>query len=171
MLIIRDLGTEVVDIFVGSDRKRFVVHKKPLISGSDYFNKALNGNFKEATENAIHLEEMVPSAVGLMIGWIYRGALPGMEKNISPFIRSNTSNPETSTVVPNATSINGTCYPYATTLNTTSDITGRELYTHISAQPQYSAFSSEELRLADYSKTPLHYFLSIRLLRSCYRQF
>jgi len=152
--MIRDLGTDVVDIFVGSDRKRFVVHKQPLISGSDYFNKALNGGFREATENAIHLEELDPAAVGLMIGWIYRGVIPGMEKSISPFTRPGTSNRKAPAFVPNSASINGTQYPYSATLNTQSDVTGRELYTHISAHPHYSAFSSEELRLTDYSKTP-----------------
>jgi hypothetical protein len=64
----RDLGTDVVSIYVGPDRKHYVVHKQLLTSQSDYFDKALNGNFKEAEENKIHLEEDDPAAIGLMIG-------------------------------------------------------------------------------------------------------
>ena len=57
---LRDLGTEIVDIFVGPQRKRYVVHKKLLTIQSDYFDKALNGRFKEAEENSIYLKEEDP---------------------------------------------------------------------------------------------------------------
>jgi hypothetical protein len=66
----RDLGTEVVSVYVGAspDRKHYVVHKQLLTSQSDYFDKALNGKFREAEENKIDLEEDDPAAIGLMIG-------------------------------------------------------------------------------------------------------
>jgi hypothetical protein len=66
----RDLGTEVVYVYVGAapDRKHYVVHKQLLTSQSDYFDKALNGKFREAEENKIDLEEDDPAAIGLMIG-------------------------------------------------------------------------------------------------------
>jgi len=62
------LGTEVVDIYVGPERKHYVVHKKPLTSRSEYFSKALDGHFREAEENSIHLKEDDPAAVALLIG-------------------------------------------------------------------------------------------------------
>jgi hypothetical protein len=37
-----------------------VVHKKLLAAQSDYFDKALNGRFREAEENSIHLKEEDP---------------------------------------------------------------------------------------------------------------
>jgi hypothetical protein len=67
--ISRDLGFEIVDIYVGAERKRYVVHKKLLVDQSEYFHKALTGSFMEAEENSIHLKEEDPTAVALLIGW------------------------------------------------------------------------------------------------------
>ena len=67
------MGTEVVSIYVGEERKRFVVHKDLLTSQSEYFDKALNGNFKEAEENAIYFKEDDPVAIGFLVTWLYRG--------------------------------------------------------------------------------------------------
>jgi hypothetical protein len=78
----------VVSIYVGPNRKHYVVHKQLLTSQSDYFDKALNGRFKEAEEGKIHLEEDDPAAVELLIGWLYRGVIPGTGKKLSPFTRS-----------------------------------------------------------------------------------
>ena len=69
----RDIGTEVVDIYAGPERKHFVVHKNLLTTQSEYFNKALTGNFLEAEEKSIHLKEEDPAAVALLISkfsWI-----------------------------------------------------------------------------------------------------
>ena len=78
------MGTDVIDIYVGPSRKHFVVHKNLLTSKSDYFNKALNGSFKEAAEQSITFEELEPAAFALMIGWLYKGTIPGIEKQLRP---------------------------------------------------------------------------------------
>lgn len=75
----------MVSIYVGPERKHYVVHKRLLTSQSDYFDKALNGGFKEAEENKIHLEEDDPAAVGLLVGWLYRGVIPGTGRKPGPF--------------------------------------------------------------------------------------
>ena len=85
------MGTEVVSIYVGEERKRFVVHKDLLTSQSEYFDKALNGNFKEAEENAIYFKEDDPVVVGYFVTWLYRGVIPealgGSSNGPSPFAR------------------------------------------------------------------------------------
>ncbi|KAH8590801.1 hypothetical protein B0O99DRAFT_282193 [Bisporella sp. PMI_857] len=146
-----DLGTEVVDIYAGN--KHYLVHKRLLTSKSDYFEKALNGQFKEAAENTIHLEDVEPTAVALLIGWLYRGSIPGMDRKLSPFTRSARTSLEESLPVPNAISINGTLVGYTPLQEMRDTIFGVsffERFCHISAQPPYSSFSQEELRIADY---------------------
>jgi len=150
----RDLGTEVVDIYVGPENKRYVVHKKPLTSQSEYFNKALNGHFKEAEENSIYLKEDNPAAVTLLIGWIYRGVIPGTESKISPFAKSvfKSTTGHTKVEVPMAETINGTHFPFAPTVEgePNSSYGMRNSFQHLCLQQQYVSFSPEELRLADY---------------------
>lgn len=50
----------------------------------------MNGRFKEAEEGKIYLEEDDPAAVGLLIGWLYRGIIPGVKK-ASPFAAKSMS--------------------------------------------------------------------------------
>lgn len=149
-----DLGTEVIDIFVGPERKRYVVHKQPLTSKSEYFRTVFNGNFKEAQENSIHLKEEDPAAVALMIGWVYRGVIPGTGKKISAFAQPFVPQPTKKSDVPNATSINGSQYPFAPYYEAEPHSSSglRNAFHNIGFQPQYRMFSQEELRLADYEE-------------------
>jgi hypothetical protein len=146
------LGTEVIDIFVGPERKRYVVHKQPLTSKSEYFRTVFKGGFKEAEENSIHLREEDPAAVALMIGWVYRGVIPGMERKISPFAQPYAPNPLQKSDIPNANSIDGSRYPFAPyyEVEPNSSSGMRNAFQNIGFQPQYQMFSQEELRVADY---------------------
>jgi hypothetical protein len=63
----------VIDIYVGPEKKRYVVHNHLLKSRSEYFDKALNGPFNEAKENSIYLEKDGPATVGLLVAFMYRG--------------------------------------------------------------------------------------------------
>jgi BTB/POZ domain-containing protein len=65
------LGTELVQLVVGSDRKILSVHKKLLCSVSEFFDKALNGRFAEASSNQMELPEDTPSIVSMFISWLY----------------------------------------------------------------------------------------------------
>ena len=159
--IYRALGFEVVDLFVGPQRKRFVVHKDLLTAQSDFFSKALTGSFKEAEENSIHLKEEDPAAVALLVAWLYLGILPGSESLAAPF--AVFPSPQT-TQMP--VSEKGTFYPFAPTLLQDPHSSGlhgpyyqMESLNHICYQPHYGIFSQEELRLADYQlgrKSQIH---------------
>lgn len=109
----------------------------------------------EAEENSIHLKEEDPAAVALLIGWLYRGVIPGTEKYMSPFIKSIFSFSETIQI---PISEQGTLYPFTPTQIPVQAIlfgglgsgSGSDCFHHICSQSQYTIFSPEELRLADY---------------------
>jgi hypothetical protein len=166
------------------------VHKKPLVTQSEYFRNAFKGDFKEAHENSIHLKEEDPAAVALLIGFVYRGVIPGTEKKISPFAQPFISSSREKPTIPNAENIDGTRYPFSTTTlpeeNSTQGmrnqvstksktalfskqhmqkgvsqkLTQTLQFQSICFLPQYSMFSHEELRLADY-KVGRQYFDSV----------
>ena len=70
------MGDQSVIIFVGPERKRYLIHKTLLTNQSEYFDKALNGSFKEADEQSIYLEEETPAAFDLLVGWLYQNSIP-----------------------------------------------------------------------------------------------
>lgn len=65
------MGSEIVHVFVGKDRKKFAVHKKLICSVSDFFDKAFNGGFKEARENSMNLDEDDPLTFAVFLEWLY----------------------------------------------------------------------------------------------------
>lgn len=71
-----DLGSEIVDLCVGKEGKRYTVHKDQLFSGSKYFaflrrQPGMNGN--NAT---IDMRDEDTGAVSLLISFIYRRSIP-----------------------------------------------------------------------------------------------
>jgi hypothetical protein len=70
------MGSQSVIIYVGPERKRYLIHKELLTKQSEFFNRALNGKFKEAEENSIYLEEESTAAFDLLVGWLYQGRIP-----------------------------------------------------------------------------------------------
>jgi BTB/POZ domain len=81
------MASESVIIYVGPERKRYLIHKDLLTKQSEFFDKALNGKFKEAKENSIYLGEESPDAFDLLVGWLYQGHIPHIG---SPFGRLKT---------------------------------------------------------------------------------
>lgn len=75
LIISRDLGTECVQLFAGSDRKPFQVHKKLICSASKFFDKASNGRFVEASSNQMELPEDTADTVAMFVAWLYKGGL------------------------------------------------------------------------------------------------
>ena len=142
------MGIEVVNVYVGPERKRYVVHKNLLIAESDYFKAALLGSFIEAEENSIHLKEEDPAAVALLIGWLYHGVIPGTESFTNPF------GPFTPTMFSSTQPIEipvsemGSAFQFNPT--PTPDIPNlMNMFQHLCAQSHYTIFSPEELRLAE----------------------
>jgi hypothetical protein len=70
-LTYRNLGTELVAIYVGKKPTQFVIHKKLLCDTTDFFLKAFSGSFKES-EGTMDLPEEHPGAFALSVDWLYR---------------------------------------------------------------------------------------------------
>jgi hypothetical protein len=77
----RAMGDEAVVISVGPEHKRYLIHKALLTKQSEYFDRAFNGSFKEANEQAIHFEEESPAAFDLLVGWLYQNHIPVIERS------------------------------------------------------------------------------------------
>ncbi|KAG4437856.1 hypothetical protein IFR05_006658 [Cadophora sp. M221] len=71
------LGSKIVTIHVGPKRKVFTFHKKLLCDRSDFFFKAFNGGFKEATTGVMYLPEDDVDALDSLIVYVYQDLLPG----------------------------------------------------------------------------------------------
>lgn len=69
----------IAKVFVGEEKK---MYQLPLdhISAIPFFNKALNGSFKEGLSKSIELPEDEPAVFELLVRWLYRG-LPADELN------------------------------------------------------------------------------------------
>jgi hypothetical protein len=51
----------IVTIEIGAERKQYCVHKALLVHHSEYFKKALQGDWKEAREGKVTLEDVEPA--------------------------------------------------------------------------------------------------------------
>ncbi|KAL8734578.1 MAG: hypothetical protein Q9166_001478 [cf. Caloplaca sp. 2 TL-2023] len=65
------LTGEAINVFVGTSKKPFIVHRDLLIAKSTFFNAALTGTWKEATEGKIRLTEEDPAIFSTYVLWIY----------------------------------------------------------------------------------------------------
>jgi BTB/POZ domain len=70
------LGSEVVTLVVGAEKKIYVIHKKLLCDRSVYFSKAFQGRFKEASEGRMELPNDTVAAFDCLITWLYWGNMP-----------------------------------------------------------------------------------------------
>ncbi len=71
----RLLTSELVTVYVGPSKKKWVLHKNLLCARSSFFETAFGGNFKESKENAIYLPEDDKAAFELLAGWLYNGGI------------------------------------------------------------------------------------------------
>ena len=62
-----------VTVLVGTELVAFKAPKDMLCHHSKFFDRALNGKWKEALENQITLEEDKPSAFELIVQWMFTG--------------------------------------------------------------------------------------------------
>lgn len=152
-----NLGTEMINLYVGEERKRFVIHKKLLTSQSAYFDKAFNGRFVEAGENSIHLVEDDAATVALLVAFIYRGSIPGTDSKAAPFVTFESPPKNQNLSVSMTDTIAGTLLSFMPTVGPPGMLE-RDVMQHISFQREYLLFSTEELRLVDY-KTGRKYLL------------
>ncbi|KAI9053315.1 hypothetical protein LZ554_002278 [Drepanopeziza brunnea f. sp. 'monogermtubi'] len=72
----RNFGEEVVTIYVGPKRKKFVLHKTLLCNSVDFFNGAFNSSFKEGCEGVMNLPEDKPAAFAIFVKWLCTRRIP-----------------------------------------------------------------------------------------------
>jgi hypothetical protein len=65
-----------VAVDVGTRCRRFYVHKALLMEHSEFFKKALQGTWKEATDGIVILEDIKPAIFDIFVGWLHTGEIP-----------------------------------------------------------------------------------------------
>ncbi|KAF2241958.1 hypothetical protein BU26DRAFT_387892, partial [Trematosphaeria pertusa] len=70
----------LVTVRVGKEpeSKDFVAHESILTSRSEFFRRALNGNWEEAHAHIVHLPEDEPDIFGIYLNYVYTGRLHTM---------------------------------------------------------------------------------------------
>ncbi|TVY65575.1 hypothetical protein LSUE1_G009174 [Lachnellula suecica] len=64
---------DIVTLVVGPDHTKLKCHKVLLGFKSEYFDGACYGNFSTSETNEIRLEEENPTAIAVLISWLYTG--------------------------------------------------------------------------------------------------
>jgi len=73
------LGSELVKIYVGPQRKEFTIHKELICSTFEFCRAVFQGEFKEAKEGVIYLPEDGPGGFSLFVIWVFRSTLPTLK--------------------------------------------------------------------------------------------
>ena len=72
-----------MDILVGNQRKKYVLHKDMLCHSSAYFAAALNSNFEEAVKQTVVLPEADPTTFSMFSHWVYSRDFARLQKYLS----------------------------------------------------------------------------------------
>lgn len=71
------LNGRSIEVIVGSSSPiTFSVHENLICSSSDFFNKAIQGDWKESGERLIRLREHSPDVFMIYLHWLYYHTLP-----------------------------------------------------------------------------------------------
>jgi len=70
-MFFRCLVSNIIQVKVGADQQIFNVHKDLLCYYSSYFERALNGDFKEAIDKSIELDDEDPFIFQAFVSWLY----------------------------------------------------------------------------------------------------
>jgi hypothetical protein len=73
----RALGEDIVTIFIGPEKCKFVLHKK-LLCRLPFFDHAFNDGFKETVNGSMGLPEDEPDVFSIFVHWLYRGSVPSI---------------------------------------------------------------------------------------------
>ncbi|KAF7956584.1 hypothetical protein EAE96_003918 [Botrytis aclada] len=74
-------GTEMVDLFVGPDKKLIRVHKDLLRKKIPYFDKMFDGPWIESANNSATFPEDTVESFDLLVGWVYSGSLRPLQED------------------------------------------------------------------------------------------
>jgi hypothetical protein len=75
----------MIKIYVGPEKRPFVMHEAALTARSCFFAAAMKGNWKEAQEKVVRLVEDDPDAFALYEQLVYTGSIPAMNKDQQRF--------------------------------------------------------------------------------------
>ncbi|KAJ8114701.1 hypothetical protein OPT61_g3482 [Boeremia exigua] len=67
---------DIVIVVVGTEQKKYHIHRAVLIHHSEYFRNALKGPWKEAEEGVVPLADVEVETFDVFAQWIYSGTLP-----------------------------------------------------------------------------------------------
>jgi hypothetical protein len=73
LLTSHNLDSEPITIVVGEDKKKYFVHESHIRSSSEFFDRAMNGDWKEKATRVIDLPEIDPSTFSVYVKWLYSG--------------------------------------------------------------------------------------------------
>jgi hypothetical protein len=65
--------SEPITVIVGEDKKKFFVHESHIRSSSEFFDRAMNGDWKEKATRTIDLPEIDPRAFSVYLKWLHSG--------------------------------------------------------------------------------------------------
>src|SRR6202012_3268578 len=66
-----DRGIEVVKVFVGATGHEFSIYKNPLYASTKFFERAIEGPFKEGVAREITLPDDEPEVFAFFCDWLY----------------------------------------------------------------------------------------------------
>lgn len=75
----------MVDVFVGTERKKFHLHRDLLCDRSEYFKACFGGEFTEAKKKELHLPEDNIDGFELFVEWLYGATLKRIEDEEAVF--------------------------------------------------------------------------------------
>ncbi|KAL2072721.1 hypothetical protein VTL71DRAFT_12064 [Oculimacula yallundae] len=70
------LGSEMIVLRVGLERKEFTIHKALACDSVKFFKAAFENGFAEAKDDIMELPEDKPETISLLVDWIYRRTIP-----------------------------------------------------------------------------------------------
>ena len=76
------IRNSTVELIVGEAQKKFTVHKLLLCRIAPFFRAALEGDFKEASEQKIDLPEESSEVIERFVLWLYTGSPLDSEENV-----------------------------------------------------------------------------------------
>ncbi|KAF2117803.1 hypothetical protein BDV96DRAFT_597677 [Lophiotrema nucula] len=80
-MAVRKGAEGLVNVKIGPDKTEYLLHRCFLIHHSEYFRKALQGDWKEAQDNEIVLEDVETGTFNVFVNWVYTRKLPKQDSD------------------------------------------------------------------------------------------
>lgn len=77
------MSDNMVNIYIGDERKKFRLHRDLLCERSEFFKASFEGHFKEAETQELALPEDTMESFELLVGWLYGAPLVSIPSEAS----------------------------------------------------------------------------------------